>query len=113
MALGWALNAKNSLENCYGFSPYQLHIGFNPVLPSTTREGPPAMEGITQSKAFCQHLNAIHEAREAFIHAESSASLKKALKGKIHPRGNDIEPGDWIYYKKEDRIKRYGKDHHK
>ena len=30
MALLWALNAKNSLENCYGFSPFQLHIGKNP-----------------------------------------------------------------------------------
>ena len=33
MALSWALNAKNSLDNYHGFSPFQLHIGKNPLLP--------------------------------------------------------------------------------
>jgi len=33
MALSWALNAKNCLDNCHGFSPFQLHIGKNPLLP--------------------------------------------------------------------------------
>ena len=28
-ALLWAVNAKNSLENHLGFSPFQLHIGSN------------------------------------------------------------------------------------
>ena len=51
-ALSWALNAKNSLENCYGFSPFQLHIGYNPMLPSGTREGPPTMEGVKKVKHF-------------------------------------------------------------
>ena len=100
-ALLWALNAKNSLENCHGFSPFQLHIGYNPILPSTTREGPPAMENVTKSKSFASHINTIHEAREAFIQAESSSTLKKALKSRIYPRGEDIQNGDWIYYKKE------------
>ena len=49
MALRWALNAKNSLENTFGFSPFQLHIGRNPVLPSVTRDGPPSYENITKS----------------------------------------------------------------
>ena len=101
-ALSWALNAKNSLENYHGFSPFQLHIGYNPILPSTTRDAPPSMEGITKSKSFASHLNALHEAREAFIRSESSAALKKSLKSKVFPRGNNIEEGDWIYYKKDD-----------
>ena len=101
MALKWSLQAKNSLENTHGFSPYQLHIGYNPSLPSATRDGPPAMEGITKSKALASHVNAMHAAREAFIQAESSASLKKALKSKVHPRGEDLTEGDWIYHKKE------------
>ena len=33
---------------------------------------------------------------------ESSTILKKALKSKIHSRGDDIEEGDWIYYRKND-----------
>ena len=85
MALRWALNAKNSLENCYGYSPFQLHIGYSPNLPSATRDGPAAMEGFTKSKIFSLHLNAMHEAREAFIQTESSLALKKALKSKIFP----------------------------
>ena len=102
MALLWALNAKNSLENCYGFSPFQLHIGRNPVLSSTTRDGPPSYETVTKSKSFASHLNAMHSAREEFIKAESSTSLKKALKCKVHPKGDDIIEGDWIFYKKND-----------
>ena len=34
VALCWALNAKNSLQNIFGFSPYQLVFGRNPNLPS-------------------------------------------------------------------------------
>ena len=35
-ALAWCTNAKNSLANVPGFSPFQLVIGQNPVLPSTS-----------------------------------------------------------------------------
>ena len=35
VALAWAVNAKNSLQNVYGFSPSQLVFGYNPNLPST------------------------------------------------------------------------------
>ena len=86
MSLRWALHAKNSSENCYGFSPFQLHIGYNPMLPSATRDGPPALEGVTKSQAFAHHLNAMYLAREEFI-TESSAALKKS---RIFPRGADI-----------------------
>ena len=34
LALAWAINAKNSLSNIHGFSPYQLSIGTKPKLPS-------------------------------------------------------------------------------
>ena len=102
MCLRWALHAKNSLDNCFGYSPFQLQIGYNPMLPSATRDGPSALEGITKSQALANHLNAMHTAREEFIKAEASSVLRKALKSKIHPRGEDIEEGDWIYYKKDD-----------
>ena len=41
----------------------------------------------------------MHAARNEFINAESPASLKKALKSKIYPKGDDIIEGDMIYYK--------------
>ena len=83
LALSWALQAKNSLENAYGYTPFQLHIGYTPVLPSVTRDGPPSMEGMTKSKALAVQINAMHAAREAFIEAESSSILKRALKSKV------------------------------
>ena len=35
LVLSWCLNAKNSLANVHGFSPFQLAIGQNPKLLST------------------------------------------------------------------------------
>ena len=34
IALQWVINAKNSLSNVHGFSPYQLVFGMNPRLPN-------------------------------------------------------------------------------
>ena len=71
------------------------------MLPSATRDGPSALEGVTKSQALSNHLNAMHTTREEFIKAEASSVLRKALKSKIHPRGEDIKEGDWIYYKND------------
>ena len=101
-ALLWAFNAKNSLENYFGFSPFQLHIGKNPKLLSATCDGPPSLENGSLSKNFVKHVNAMFSAREEFVKLQSSTSLKKALKSKIHSRGHDIIEGDQIYYKKSD-----------
>ena len=98
--LFWALNAKNGLENCYGFSPYQLMFAANPNLPSTTRLGPPAYEAVSKSQALVENMNTLHAARQEFIKAESSKALKMALKGKVHSRGDDVQKDDWIYYQK-------------
>ena len=106
IALCWGLNAKNSLENCYGFTPVQLQIGKTPILPSVTRNGPPLYSNETKSESFAKHLNAMNVARQEFIKAESSSALKKALKSRVHPRGHDIMEGDWIYYRKNDKIKK-------
>ena len=100
MALFWSINAKNSLENCYGFSPYQLVFASNPQLPSATRCGPPGYESITKNEVFAKNINALHQAREAFIKAESSIVLKKALKSRVHARGENAVVGDYIYYHK-------------
>ena len=102
VALCWALNAKNSLDNCEGFSPFQLHVGKNPVLPSVVRDGPPCYNDTTKSKSLAMHLHAMHLAREEFIQAESSKVLKKALKSRVYARGDGIMEGDWIYFKKND-----------
>ena len=43
IALSWVTNAKNSIQNIHGFSPYQLAIGTNPALPNSLNDRPPAI----------------------------------------------------------------------
>ena len=42
--LFWSLNAKSSLDNCYGFSPYQLVFSINPRIPTISNLGPSGLE---------------------------------------------------------------------
>lgn len=70
-ALYWALIAKKSLNNISGYSSYQLVFGCNPNLPSIFTNEPPALEGTTISDIVGKHLNTLHDARKAFIEAES------------------------------------------
>ena len=62
LALYWCINAKNSLHNVHGFSPYQLSIGSNPVLPSVLHDKPPALTSKTYSKIIAGNLQALHKA---------------------------------------------------
>ena len=98
-ALCWALNAKNSLENYMGFSPFQLVFGENPKLPSVFTAGPPGLEEVVMSKAVAEHINALHAAREAFIKCEADRVLKQALKSRVYTQSGNISAGDWIYFK--------------
>ena len=102
MALSWCLQVKNSLENSFGFSPFQLHVGYNPILPTMTNGQPPALEGRTKSEILGKHITAMHRDREEFIKVESSSALRKMLKSKIFPRGEEVSEGDWIYYLNDD-----------
>ena len=76
IALAWCINAKNSLQNVHGFSPYQLAIGTNPRLPSSLHDRPPALTHESANKLIQNNLNALHKAREAFIQAENSDRIK-------------------------------------
>ena len=99
IALTWALVAKNSLENISGFSPFQIVFGQAPKLPSVYTAGPPGLEEVVMSKSVADHINALHLAREAYISGESDRVIKRALKQRIYRRGQEIQQGDWIYYK--------------
>ena len=103
IALCWALNAKNSLQNHLGFSPAQLVFGENPKLPTLYTAGPPGLEEAKVSKAAGMHINALHLAREAFIECEADKVLRQALKQKVFARGEDVKTGDWIYFKNKSR----------
>ena len=78
IALQWCVNAKNSLRNIHGFSPYQLALGQNPRSPALLSDMPPALESNSSSEIIRQNLNALYCDREAFIRSENSERLKES-----------------------------------
>ena len=109
IALAWAINAKNSLQNCHGFSPYQLSIGSNPKLPCAFSDLPPALTHDATSKIIKQNLEALHRAREAFICAENSERIRRARRANIRSANvNTYTTGDSVYYKRNDNRKWHG-----
>ena len=101
LALAWAINAKNSLSNIHGFSPYQLSIGTNPKLPCLHLSKAPATISTPTNKAIIKNLEALHKAREVFIASEGSEKLRRALSHNIRTSG-DIKylTGDSVYFKR-------------
>ena len=102
IALAWCVNAKNSLENCHGFSPYQLAIGRNPRLPSSSNSSLPALTADRSPCEILRHnLNALHSAREAFMESERSQKLKRALAHNTRSYSDQvILNGDIVFYKR-------------
>ena len=85
----------------YGYSPYHLVFEVNPNLPSTLIDKPPALEGTTISEMFAKHLNALHAGRRAFLQAETSERICKALKHQIRSLGGQFQIGDKVFYKRD------------
>ena len=56
VALCWALNAKNALENHLGYSPFQIVFGEAPELPSVYAAGPPGLEEVNMSKKMAEQF---------------------------------------------------------
>ena len=104
VALAWAVNAKNCLHMVGGYSPYQLVFGRNPKLPCAISDNPPALEGTTSSEVIAKHLNASHSARKAFMAAEASEKIRRALKHQIRPTGRVFSNGELVYFKREDTL---------
>ena len=102
IALAWCINAKNSMINVHGFTPYQLAFGKNPKLPSSFDNLPPANGPVDHSKLLAENLNALHAAREAFTQLENSERLKRALSHNVRTTNdNKFVSGDIVYYKRE------------
>ena len=107
IALQWAINAKNSLSNVHGFSPYQLVLGNNPKLPSVLSDKPPAfLSDQKVSQILEDNLKSLHAAREAFIQAESSAKIRRALNSNTRTYSDEVyTSGDSVYYKRQQEAK--------
>ena len=83
-----SLQYRISLKNCMyirGYTPAQIAIGKTPKFPSVTQDELPALEGNTSSAVIAQHLNAISAARKAYIEADLSSKLRKALRHPVRP----------------------------
>ena len=102
IALAWCINAKNSLANVNGFSPYQLSIGGNPRLPSVLDDKSPALTNSSTTEVLKNNLDALHKAREAFIQSENSEKIRRALSHNIRSTG-DVKycTGDMVYFKRD------------
>ena len=85
----------------YGYSPYQLVFGSNPNLPSVMIDKPPALEGLTASEIFARHLNAPHSGRRAFLQAETTERIRKALRHQVRATGGHFNEGDQVYFKRD------------
>ncbi|GAB1610627.1 hypothetical protein Ahia01_001349000 [Argonauta hians] len=109
IAVAWSVSAKNALKNVHGFSPNQLVFGRNPNIPTVLNSKPPALEGVTSSKLIAQHLNAMHTARAAFIQAEASEKLRRALMKKTRMSTvHSYKTGHEVYYKRKDSRRWHG-----
>ena len=101
IALAWAFNAKNSLSNVHGFTPFQLAIGQNPKLPCSSTDSLPALTSQPTTKILKDNLVAIHKAREAFIEGENSERIKRALSHNVRTSGEiKYVSGDSVYFKR-------------
>ena len=104
IALCWATQAKNSLQNIHGFSSYQLVFGRNPVLPSLLDSNLPALEGITESQIVADNLNAQHQARVEMIKLEASEKIRRALRAQTRTYSNTkFLSGEEVFYKRDDQ----------
>ena len=100
IALQWALSAKNSLSNVYGFSPNQLVFGKNLELPSVHNDKLPA-ENMPSNEYILKNLNALHTARQSFIQQEASEKLRRALNRKTRGYSEQtFNNGDIVFFKR-------------
>ena len=103
IAVAWAVNAKNCLHMVGGFSPYQLVYGRNPRLPGIMDDDLPALEGTSSEEVIARHLNASLSARKAFVSAQASEKIRRALKGNIRQSRKPFTDGDKVYFKRPDK----------
>ena len=109
VAIHWAVAAKNSLMNVYGFSPNILVFGRNPNYPTAFNNSPPANNMNCLNDYVAENLNAMHLARKSFIEQESAERLRRALNRKSRTyANNDYFQGDKVYYWRNDQLECHG-----
>ena len=100
IALAWSINAKNTLDNVSGFSPVQIVTGQNPNFPGVSFNILPANEEADVSNSVQMNLNAMYLSRKAYLKAENSERVKKALKRPLRDINQDFVIDDMVFYKR-------------
>ena len=99
-----ACNAKNSLSRVKGYSPEQAVLGISSRLPasitSCDQVGSHALAEASgdDTDRFQQSLRLRTAARKAFIDADNSSALRRALLRRTRPLRGPYETGDWVLY---------------
>ena len=103
-ALMMACSAKNSLSRAKGFSPEQAVLGISSHLPASITScdelGSHALvESSGEAADRCREAMKVRTlARKAFIDADNSSSLRRAMLRRTRPMRGPFEVGDWLLY---------------
>ena len=101
LTLTRCLNAKNSLANVNGFSPFLFAFRQNPKLPSTFADKPPALILHDTSRILTDNLTALHKVRQVFVSIESSERIQRALNNNVRTSADTkCITRDSVYFKK-------------
>lgn len=102
-ALPWAVCAKNTLSNISGYSPNILVFGRNPNEPSVLHDSVPALEPCTTSELVRKNMELRVCARKAYICADASERIRRALRMKLRTSNSTIvDNGDSVFYRRRD-----------
>ena len=104
VAVQWAINARNTLTNVYGYSPQQLVLGKNTSL-QTDEVTLPALNQTSTSKYVAENLNAIAMARKIFQEKEAAVRVNRAMRSRCYYNDSFVM-GDLVYYKR-DKMKQW------
>ena len=92
--------AKNSLCNLHDFSPI-LCFEQTPKSPRDKEDQPPALTSKLRNKIIAKNLQALHQAREAYVSSENSEMIRRAISYNICT-SHDIKylTIDHVYFKR-------------
>lgn len=99
--LSYAIFAKNCLVDNLGFSPHQRVFGRSPNLPSVMSSNPCCMNTEYKSDVIRQHIDLLNETRKAYMTADSSNRIKRALNSRIFTSEAPFYYGEQVYYWKD------------
>ena len=103
--VSYAIFAKNCLVDNRGFTPHQRVYGRSPNKPSILSDNVCNSNTEYASNEVRTHLNLLNDTRQAYVSAESSDRIKRALKAHIFTSEAPFYYGEKVFYWKESQDK--------